>query len=72
MAFWNVREELSRANQLRRSYYELLRDDLDRFMLEYALIDSLNNFKCKKESYPFVEKHRKTGLLESGKKNSGP
>lgn len=56
MAFWNVREELSRANQLRRSYYELLRDNLDRFMLEYALIDSLNNFKCKKESYPFVEK----------------
>ena len=56
MAFWSVREELSRANQLRRSYYELLRDNLDRYMLQYALIDSLDNFIGKKEVYPFVEK----------------
>jgi len=56
MAFWSVREELSRAYQLRRSYYELLRDDLDRFMLRYALIDSLDNFLAKNEGYPFVEK----------------
>jgi hypothetical protein len=56
MAFWSVREELSRANQLRRSYYELLRDNLDRYMLQYALIDSFDNFICRKEAYPFVEK----------------
>ena len=56
MAFWSVREELSRANQLRRSYYELLRDSLDRYMLQYALLDSLDNFIGKKEPYPFVEK----------------
>jgi hypothetical protein len=56
MAFWSVREELSRANQLRRSYYELLRDELDRFIIQYALIDSLDNFLGKQEPYPFVEK----------------
>lgn len=56
MAFWRVREELSRANQLRRTYYELLRDDLDRYILQYALIDSFDNFLCRKENYPFVEK----------------
>jgi hypothetical protein len=56
MAWWSVREELSRANQLRRSYYELLRDDLDRYMLQYSLIDSLENFLNKSETYPFVEK----------------
>ncbi len=56
MAFWGVREELSRANQLRRSYYELLRDELDQFVLQYALVDSFNNFVSKKERYPFVAK----------------
>ncbi len=33
VAFWSVREELSQAYRLRRSYYELLRDELDQFML---------------------------------------
>ena len=56
MAFWSVREELSQANKLRRSYYELLRDELDQFMISYALIDSCNNFLSKNISYPFVEK----------------
>jgi len=56
LAFWSVREELSQANRLRRSYYELLRDELDQFMLSYALVDSLNNFKARKLKYPFVEK----------------
>jgi hypothetical protein len=53
---WNFREELSLANRLRRSYYELLRDDLDQMMQQYALVDSYQNFKVKKEPYPFVEK----------------
>ncbi|MGB5157538.1 hypothetical protein [Desulfobacterium sp. N47] len=56
MTFWSVRESLSMANRLRRSYYELLRDDLDQFLLKYALIDSYNNFLNKNAAYPFVEK----------------
>ena len=56
IAFWSVREELSQANRLRRSYYELLRDELDQFIIQYALIDSYTNFTSKKLPYPFVEK----------------
>lgn len=56
MAFWNFREELSQANRLRRSYYEMLRDDLDQFMIQYALCDSYARFNEKKQSYPYVEK----------------
>ena len=56
VAFWNVREELSLADRLRRSYYELLRDELDQQMIQYALIDSYHNFLNKKIPYPFVEK----------------
>ena len=56
MAFWNVREELSLENKLRRSYYELLRDELDQFLIQYALVDSYNNFVGKGIPYPYVEK----------------
>ncbi len=56
MAHWCIREELSQANRLRRSYYELLRDELDQFLLEYTLIDSYNKFVANKIAYPFVEK----------------
>lgn len=56
MAFWSVREELSQVNRLRRSYYELLRDDLDQFMLDYALVDSYKRFLSRGTPYPFVEK----------------
>ncbi|OQX62148.1 MAG: hypothetical protein B5M56_07275 [Desulfococcus sp. 4484_241] len=56
MLHWRIREELSAEEKLRRSYYELLRDDLDQFVIEYALIDSYKNFKRKKEPYPFPEK----------------
>ena len=56
MAFWRVREELSQKNRLRRSYYELLRDELDEFMLQYALLDSYQNFLTNKLKYPFVAK----------------
>lgn len=56
MAFWSVREELSQQNRLRRSYYELLRDELDQQMLQHALIDSYHKFINKKVPYPFVEK----------------
>ena len=56
MAFWRVREELSQTNRLRRSYYELLRDELDQYMLQYGLIDSYSNFQTAGQEYPFVEK----------------
>ena len=56
MAFWSVREELSQVNRLRRSYYELLRDDLDQFMIQHALIESYHNFTRRKIEYPYVEK----------------
>lgn len=55
MAFWSYRENLSRANRLRRSYYNLLRDDLEQFLLEYALINSYHSFIHKNMPYPFVE-----------------
>jgi len=56
LAFWSVREELSQANRLRRSYYELLRDQLDQQLIQHALIDSYSNFRNRKVKYPFVEK----------------
>lgn len=56
MAFWNYREELSMADKLRRSYYELLRDELDYFLIQHALLDSHDRFAQQKEPYPFVEK----------------
>lgn len=56
MSFWGFREELSRANKLRRTYYELLRDDLDQLLNTYGLIDSFYNFKLKDLPYPFVER----------------
>ncbi len=56
MAHWKYREELSRIEKLRRSYYELLRDELDQFLLQYALIDSYQNFCAHQRPFPFVEK----------------
>jgi len=56
VAFWSVREELSQQNRLRRSYYEMLRDELDEQMIQYALIDSYNKFLKQNIPYPFVEK----------------
>ncbi|MCF8070303.1 MAG: hypothetical protein K9L30_17105 [Desulfobacterales bacterium] len=55
MVQWGVREELSSRDKIRRSYYELLRDDLDPQMLQYALIDSYCNFSKENIPYPFVE-----------------
>jgi hypothetical protein len=56
LAFWSVREELSQVNRLRRSYYEMLRDELDQFMIDYALVNSYLRFLSTGTSYPFVEK----------------
>jgi hypothetical protein len=56
LAFWSVREELSQVNRLRRSYYELLRDQIDQFMLNYALVNSYMQFLSSGQPYPFIEK----------------
>jgi hypothetical protein len=49
------RDSLNREDKFRRSLYELLRDELDQFALEYALVDSYDNFLKQKIPYPFVE-----------------
>ncbi|MCK5783160.1 MAG: hypothetical protein KAH06_01845 [Desulfobacterales bacterium] len=56
MAFWDFREEICLSDRLRRSYYKLLRDELDQFILKYALVDSYNKFSAQKIPYPFVER----------------
>ncbi|MDL2329503.1 hypothetical protein LJC71_07155 [Desulfosarcina sp. OttesenSCG-928-A07] len=56
MAFWSIREELSQVNRLRRSCYELFRDDLDQFMLNHALVKSYQAFVDHGQPYPFIEK----------------
>lgn len=56
MTYWKVRETLSHENRLRRSYYELLRDELDARVLQYALVDTYDNFRRAGLPFPFVEK----------------
>ncbi|SLM27802.1 conserved hypothetical protein [Desulfamplus magnetovallimortis] len=48
------REALSRNEKLMRSYYNVLRDEMDQFVLGYSLVDSYHNFLAKGEPYPFV------------------
>ncbi len=54
--YWRPREALSLENRQRRSYYELLRDDLDQFILAHALTDTYENFKANDTPYPFIER----------------
>ncbi|MDX9787968.1 MAG: hypothetical protein RBT11_14385 [Desulfobacterales bacterium] len=75
LVFWSIREELSQKERLRRSYYELLRDQLDSFLLQYALVDSYTNFREKKIPYPFVEKRElkpraRIPIVEYGEQNA--
>lgn len=53
--FCDKRDCLSREASLRRSYYEVLRDELDQFVLGFALVGSYSNFSRQKIPYPFVE-----------------
>ncbi|OQY00685.1 MAG: hypothetical protein B6I26_07140 [Desulfobacteraceae bacterium 4572_130] len=53
--FFCQRKELSREKKLQRSYYEVIRDEMDEFVLKYSLVDSYNNFLAQKTPYPFVE-----------------
>ena len=56
MQHWVQREELSAQNKLRRSYFEVLRDELDQYILDYALLQSHQRFVEAGLPYPFVEK----------------
>ncbi|MCK5695192.1 MAG: hypothetical protein KAH62_01050 [Desulfobacula sp.] len=55
MIYCKHRDCLSREERLRRSYYEVLRDELDQFVLGYSLVGSYNNFLRLRAPYPFVE-----------------
>ena len=55
MIFGKHRDCLSREEKLKRSYYAVLRDELDQFVIEHCLIDSYNNFLEIEKPYPFVE-----------------
>lgn len=56
MSYWLNREELSTQNRLRRSHYEVLRDELDHYVIDYALTGSYHKFIESGTVYPFVEK----------------
>jgi len=56
MPTWPYRYHLSLQDRLRRSVYEVLRDQMDVYLIKQALIDSYENFRQAGESYPFVSK----------------
>ena len=56
MLTWPYRYHLSTRLRLRRSLYEVLRDQLDYNLVKIALIDSYHNFCEAGEAYPFVLK----------------
>ncbi|MDY6839250.1 MAG: hypothetical protein SWH78_14895 [Thermodesulfobacteriota bacterium] len=56
MTYWHFREQLSRQDKLRRSIYEILRDELNQYLIEYGLVDSYSRFLRHGIPYPFVEK----------------
>jgi hypothetical protein len=56
MPTWPYRYQLSLQDRLRRSVYEVLRDQMDVYLVQYALIESYLNFCRAEEPYPFVPK----------------
>ena len=56
MPVWPYRYQLSLQDRVRRSVYELLRDQMDMYLIKEALIDSYKNFSRAGEPYPFVSK----------------
>ncbi len=56
MPTWPYRYQLSLQDRLRRSVYEVLRDQMDMYLLKHALIDSYENFRRARQPYPFVSK----------------
>lgn len=56
MARWPYRHQLSIKDRLRRSVYEVLRDQMDFILINYALVDSYWKFCKVGQPYPFVPK----------------
>jgi hypothetical protein len=56
MPTWPYRHQLSLQDRVRRSVYELLRDQMDSYLATHALIDSYENFTRAGVPYPFVTK----------------
>lgn len=56
MPTWPYRYQLSLKDRLRRSVYQVLRDQMDTYLLKYALVDSYRKFCEAGEPYPFVPK----------------
>jgi len=53
---WLHKNELSHEEKQVRSLYKALRDELDIYLIDHALIDSYQNFLNAGLPYPFVEK----------------
>ncbi|MBI5844720.1 MAG: hypothetical protein HZB23_08635 [Deltaproteobacteria bacterium] len=53
---WGYREDLSIQNRVRRSYYEVLRDEMDQHVLTWSLVQSYKNFLSAGLVYPYSEK----------------
>ncbi len=56
MLSWPYRHHLSLKQRLRRSLYEVLRDQLDNDLVQLSLVDSYWNFVRAGLPYPFVQK----------------
>jgi hypothetical protein len=56
MPTWPYRYQLSIQDRLRRSVYEVLRDQMDVYLINHGLVDSYRNFCQMGEPYPFVAK----------------
>jgi hypothetical protein len=56
MPVWPYRYQLSLKHRVRRSIYEILRDQMDGYLMRHALGDSYRKFMEAGESYPFVPK----------------
>ena len=68
MAFWTQRYKLSVQDRLRRSLYEVLRDQLDMSLVKHALVDSYWRFHRAGEPYPFIQKRELRPSARIGKK----
>lgn len=53
--YWRRRDELSLADRLKRTYYVILRDELDQYLIDKALTESYANYVSRNIPYPFVE-----------------
>ncbi len=56
MPVWPYRYQLSLQHRLRRSVYEVLRDQMDTYLIRHALVDSYWKFYNCGMPYPFVSK----------------